>query len=159
MTFRRGEPGFHYRALRLISSKGLWELGLSPFSHGMRCRMGRAGRPPSILDFCMGRNETLFWPILSAVLDRIEPLPEMTTPQEIDAAFPWAGTRPDLTLHLNALLRRVDLRNWANPEWAWRSSLPRPDSERRCPGAGISPSCESQSATTRKDRAQTRGVP
>ena len=107
MTFSRREPGFHYRALRMVSAEGTWELGLSPYSHGMRLRMGRMGRPPSVLDFCLGHDTTLFLPVLTAVLQRLEPLAETVTAAEIDAVFPWAGTRPDPAIHLGKLLHIV----------------------------------------------------
>jgi hypothetical protein len=104
MKFLRSEPGFHYRALRMVSEGETWELGLSPYSHGVRLRMGRIGRPPSVLDFCMGHDTDLFLPVLTAVLARLEPLAEEASVKEIDAVFPWAGTRPDLAVHLEELL-------------------------------------------------------
>jgi hypothetical protein len=104
MQFLRSEPAFHYRALRMISEGGAWELGLCPYSHGVRLRMGRIGRPPSVLDFCMGHDANLFLPVLTAVLGRLEPLAESASAKEIDAVFPWAGTRPDLAVHLDSLL-------------------------------------------------------
>ena len=103
MKFSRGEPGFHYRALRMVSEDGAWELGLSPYSHGVRLRMGRTGRPPSVLDLCLGHDTNLFLPVLKAVLSRLEPLADGVSAQEIDAVFPWAGTRPDLANHLPLL--------------------------------------------------------
>lgn len=105
MKFQRAEPTAHYRALCLISESGVWELGLCPYSHGMRLRMGRRGRPPSVLDFCLGHDVTLVLPVLSAVMRRLDPLAETATNREIDAVFPWAGTRPDLAVHLEDLLR------------------------------------------------------
>lgn len=105
VKFQRAEPHTHYRALRLISGEGLWELGLCPYSHGMRLRMGRRGRPPSVLDFCLGHDSTLVLPVLSAVMRRLEPLAETATNREVDAVFPWAGTRPDLAVHLEGLLK------------------------------------------------------
>jgi hypothetical protein len=104
MTFKRAAPSNHFRSLRLLSEGGRWELGLSPYSHGMRLRMGLAGRPPHVMDFCLGRDPELFPRVLVAVLKRLDPLDEMTPPEEIDAVFPWAGTRPDLAAHLTALL-------------------------------------------------------
>lgn len=77
---------------------------MSLYSHGMRMRMGFAGQPPQLLDFCMGRNEELFPQVLVAVLKRLDPLDENSTPDLIDKAFPWAGTRPDLAVHLLELL-------------------------------------------------------
>lgn len=104
MTFHRVEPNTHYRTLRLLSEGGKWELGMSPYSHGMRMRMGQTGRPPQIIDFCMGRDNTLFPNILTAILRRLDPLEEITTTEEIDAAFPWHKTRPVMNLHLSALI-------------------------------------------------------
>lgn len=104
MTFHRVDPNSHYRALRLVSEGGRWELGLSPYQHGMRLRMGLAGRPPQVLDFCMGTDGSRFSHVLLAVLKRLDPLPEISPPAEVDAAFPWAGTRPNLAVHLTELL-------------------------------------------------------
>ena len=105
MIFRRDEPSSDYRALRLLSEAGRWELGLSPYQYGVRIRMGLAGRPPSLIDFCLGHDETLYSPVLLAVMKRLEVLPESSTAEEIDALFPWAGTRPDPAVHLKELLR------------------------------------------------------
>jgi hypothetical protein len=104
VKFQRAEPSFHYRTLRLVSEAGRWELGLSPYSHGMRLRMGRSGRPPSVLDFCLGHETRRFLPVLSTVTQRLGPLAESASAREIDAVFPWAGTRPDLAEHLTLLL-------------------------------------------------------
>ena len=104
MIFRRASPNADYRALRFLSEDGRWEVGFSPFQGGIRLRMGLAGRPPSVLDFCLGHNPEIYAPVLLAVLQRMEPLPESATSVEIDAVFPWAGTRPDMKLHLNPLL-------------------------------------------------------
>jgi hypothetical protein len=104
MTFQRVEPNSHYRSLRLLSESGRWELGMSPYSHGMRMRAGLAGRPPRVIDFCMGRDSTLFPKILTAILRRLDPLQESVTPAQFDSAFPWHGTRPDMNLHLEILL-------------------------------------------------------
>ncbi len=104
MTFKRAIPNNHFRALRLLSESGRWELGLSPYHHGMRLRMGLAGRPPQVMDICLGRDEELFPKVLVAVLRRLEALDETSTPREVDAAFPWAGTRPDLAVHLAGIL-------------------------------------------------------
>jgi len=38
-----------------------------------------------------------------AVLRRLEPLDEMSAPDEVDAVFPWAGTRPDMAVHWSFL--------------------------------------------------------
>lgn len=104
MKFRRAEPSFHYRAVRLVSEAGRWELGLSPYTHGVRLRMGHTGRPPSVLDFCLGHDTGRFLPVLEAVLQRLEALDEAVSAREVDALFPWAGTRPDLVRHLPLLL-------------------------------------------------------
>lgn len=106
MTFRRVSPNGHFRALRLLSDGGRWELGLCPYHHGVRFRMGLAGRPPQVVDFCLGRDAELFPRVLVAVLGRLDPLDELATPGEVDAVFPWAGTRPDLAVHLAMLLVR-----------------------------------------------------
>ena len=110
MIFRHVTPNTEYRLLRLLSTGGNWELGMSPYSHGMRLRMGQTARPPRVLDFCMGRDESLFPKILIAVLNRLEPLDESSTAAEIDHVFPWSGTRPDLTLHLEPLLSEDTLK-------------------------------------------------
>ena len=104
MIFQRGEPNEHYDALRLVSGGGNWEFGLSLRPTGTRLRMGRMGRPPSVLDFCMGTDAAVYAEIFQAVLQRLEPLAETATAVEIDAVFPWAGTRPDLAVHLSSLL-------------------------------------------------------
>lgn len=103
MTFKRADPNNHFRSLRLVSDGGRWELGLSPYSHGMRLRMGLAGRPPQVMDFCLGRDAEVFPKVLVAVLKRLEPLDEMSAPDEVDAVFPWAGTRPDMAVHWSFL--------------------------------------------------------
>jgi hypothetical protein len=104
MTFHHVTPNNHFRALRLLSDGGRWELGLSPYHHGMRLRMGLAGRPPQVMDFCLGRDASLFPKVLVAVLGLLDLLDESATPREVDAAFPWAGTRPDLAVHLPGIL-------------------------------------------------------
>lgn len=104
MNFHRADPNSHFRTLRLVSADGRWELGMNPYSHGMRMRMGLSGRPPQVIDFCMGRDGAIFPQVLIAVLARLEPLDESCGMEMIDAAFPWAGTRPDMAVHLGALL-------------------------------------------------------
>ncbi len=104
MIFHREEPDEHYRALRMVSADGKWVLGLAVYASGTRVRMGRPGRPPTVLDFCMGIDPGLYGGIFDAVVRRLEPLAEDRTAAEIDAVFPWAGTRPDLAVHLEALL-------------------------------------------------------
>ncbi len=104
MNFRRANPNSHYRSLRLLSEGGRWELGLSHYQYGMRLRMGLAGRPPEVMDFCLGRDAELFQQVLVAVLKKLEMLEETSAIKEIDAAFPWAGTRPQMAIHLPALL-------------------------------------------------------
>lgn len=103
MNFRRAEPNPHYRSLRLVSENNHWELGMSPYSHGMRMRMGLSGKPPGVIDFCMGRNGTIYPEILLAILKKLEPVSENHTEQAIDALFPWHGSRPDLSIHLRPL--------------------------------------------------------
>jgi hypothetical protein len=44
--------------------------------------------------------------VLIAVLKTLEALEETVSPEGIDAAFPWAGTRPDMAIHLTILLDR-----------------------------------------------------
>lgn len=104
MIFRRTEPNANYRALRCLSDSGRWELGLSPYRHGIRLRMGLSGRPPSVIDFCLGHDASLCTPALLAVTKCLEAVPESASPGEIDALFPWAGTRPEPAVHLVALL-------------------------------------------------------
>jgi hypothetical protein len=104
MIFRRVTPNSNYRDLRLLSGDGHWELGMSAYSHGMRMRMGRAGHVPRVMDFCMGRDASLFPQVLVAVLRRLDHLSESCPTEAIDALFPWAGTRPDLSIHLTQLL-------------------------------------------------------
>jgi hypothetical protein len=104
MNFRRVNPTPEYRSLRLISEEGRWELGLSEYHTGTRLLMGLAGRPPSVLDFCMGHDSKIYFPILLAVINRLAPLPVSANTKEIDCIFPWAGTRPDLSIHLKPLL-------------------------------------------------------
>lgn len=114
MTFHRAEPNGHYRALRMLSAEGRWEIGLSPYKEGIRLRMGLAGRPPSVLDFCLGKNPGLLSPTLLAVLHVLAEVPEEAEAQEIDRQFPWAGTRPDPARHLNALLEMAgDSYRWS----------------------------------------------
>lgn len=116
MTFRRIEPNPEYRTLRLQSEGGKWELGMSPYSHGMRMRMGYAARPPRVIDFCMGRNASLFPQILTAILRRLDALSEEVSIAEIDAAFPWCGTRPDMNVHLGELLEITNFSGDRDPE-------------------------------------------
>lgn len=104
MIFHRADPSSHYRSLRLVSENGLWELGMSPYHHGVRMRMGRNGKPPQLLDFCMGHHGKLYSPILLAILKILEPVAEDQTEEAIDALFPWHGKRPELSLHLPKLL-------------------------------------------------------
>lgn len=104
MTFQSAAPNTHYRVIRLVSSTGTWEVGVSLYATGARLRMGRAGRPPSVLDFCLGRDAGDYAPVICAVLERLRPLPDSVTAAEVDGVFPWAGTRPDLAVHLPELL-------------------------------------------------------
>ncbi len=107
MKFRRAESNSHYRSLRLVSENSRWELGMSVYSQGMRMRMGRSGKPPAVIDFCMGRNGTLYPAVLLAILKKLESVSENETEPAIDAIFPWHGSRPDLSIHLRPLLEDV----------------------------------------------------
>lgn len=107
MNFRHAEPNPHYRSLRLVSEDSRWELGMSLYNHGMRMRMGSAGKPPGVIDFCMGRNGIIYPAILLAILKKLEPVSESQPEQAIDAVFPWRGSRPDLSIHLRPLLEEV----------------------------------------------------
>lgn len=104
MTFRRADPNAEFRLLRLVSLEGRWELGLSTYQSGTRLRMGLAGRPPGLMDFCLGHDSRIPAPVLLAIVRRLEDVREDVTAGEIDAVFPWAGTRPDLQIHLKPLL-------------------------------------------------------
>lgn len=104
MTFRRVAPNSEFRVLRLLSEGGRWELGLSDYHHGVRLRMGRAGRPPQVMDFCLGRDPRIFPKALVAVLRRLESLIEDCDPDAVNAAFPWGKHRPDMSCHLAELL-------------------------------------------------------
>lgn len=110
MIFQRTDPNSEYRALRFLSGNGRWELGLSPYQSGIRLRMGLAGRPPSIIDFCLGHDPGLCSPVMLATLKILESVPETASPIEVDAAFPWAETRPDLSVHLKPLLELANLK-------------------------------------------------
>ena len=108
MTFLRTPPNANYRVLRLLSERGQWEVGFSDYARGIRLRMGRAGRPPSVIDFCLGGDTRLYQSVLLAVLARLETASESASPEEIDALFPWAETKPDLASHLAPLLARAE---------------------------------------------------
>ena len=105
MTFHRAEPSRDYLSLRFTSDTGLWELGLSPYQYGVRIRMGLTGRPPSVIDFCLGYETGIYSPVLLAVMKLLEQLPESANAKEIDALFPWAGRRPDPAVHVRELLK------------------------------------------------------
>ena len=107
MIFERVDLSSEYQALRFLSETGVWELGLNPYHAGTRLRMGLVGRPPSVIDCCLGYETRIYYSALLAVLERLKALPESATAKEIDALFPWAGTRPDLNIHLEPLLRVV----------------------------------------------------
>lgn len=100
MEFQRVDPNSHYRLLRLVSTGARWDLGFSPYHHGIRLRMGPFGKPPSVLDFCLGKDPELWSRVLAYTLDRLAPLPESVDAKTIDAVFPWANTRPNLRVHL-----------------------------------------------------------
>lgn len=110
MIFQRADPNSEYRALRFLSETGRWELGLSPYQSGIRLRMGLAGRPPSVLDFCLGHDPGLYSPVMLAVIKLLESVPESASASEVDAAFPWAETRPDLSIHLEPLFKLANLK-------------------------------------------------
>jgi hypothetical protein len=63
------------------------------------------------MDFCLGHDPQLPLTVLTAILDILENIPEESEPAAIDAAFPWAGTRPNPDIHLKALLFRQSLGN------------------------------------------------
>jgi len=107
VTFRRADPNAEFRLLRLVSVEGRWELGLSSYQSGTRLRMGLAGRPPGVMDFCLGHDIRIPAPVLLAVVRRLEEVSEEAGEGEIDSLFPWAGTRPDLTTHLKPLLESL----------------------------------------------------
>jgi len=90
-----------------MSDTGRWELGLSPYQYGVRIRMGLSGRPPSVIDFCLGYETKIYSPVLLAVMKLLEQLPESASAKEIDTLFPWAGTRPDQAVHLEQLLSQT----------------------------------------------------
>jgi hypothetical protein len=52
----------------------------------------------------MGHDSRIYLPVLLSVLLYLKELPESGSPEEIDALFPWSGTRPDLSIHLEPLL-------------------------------------------------------
>ena len=86
MIFRRVEPSAEYCSLRLLSDEGLWELGLCAYRSGTRLRMGRSGRPPSVLDLCLGSDTEIYFPVIVAVVERLESLPESAAAAESGAA-------------------------------------------------------------------------
>ncbi len=103
MDFHRADPSPHYRSLRLTSTEGRWDFGFSPYYWGIRLRMGPSGKPPSVLDFCLGQNPELWGKVLTFALERLAPLPESADTKTIDAVFPWANARPNLRVHLPEL--------------------------------------------------------
>lgn len=104
MNFQRVDANSHYRSLRFVSTEGNWELGLSPYHHGMRIRMGRNGGVPKVLDACLGRDETIYGAVLLALIRKLEAVSEGVTSCELSRIFPWQGTSPNLAIFLNALL-------------------------------------------------------
>jgi len=121
VNFRRVHPNGEYRVLRLLSETDLWELGLSPYAHGMRLRMGRAGRRPSVFDLCCGHESLRAAHALAGVVAILRTIPESSSAAGIDSRFPWAGTRPDLALHGAALYRA--LQNEAGDSISGREAL------------------------------------
>ena len=67
--------------------------------------MSNASFKPSLIDFCLGYETGIYSPVLLAVMKLLEQLPESATAEEIDALFPWAGTRPDPAVHVGELLK------------------------------------------------------
>lgn len=125
MKFHRTDPSSEYRILRLQSEGGRWELGFNDYRDGARIRMGLVGRPPSVIDFCLGHDATLYAPVLEAVLRRLDLVEESAATEEIDASFPWAETRPNPTVHLPLLLKTPDVTADCRDEpvkglaWGW----------------------------------------
>jgi len=109
VIFHRVEPNHNYLSLRITSDTGRWELGLSPYQYGVRIRMGLSDRPPSVIDFCLGHDTPIYFPVLLAVMKLLESLPESASAEEIDALFPWAGTRPDPAFDVPRLLASPSL--------------------------------------------------
>jgi hypothetical protein len=68
--------------------------------------MGLSGRLPSVIDFCLGHETSIYAPVMEAILKRLDVLEEAVTPKDIDALFPWAGTRPALAVHLPLLMNK-----------------------------------------------------
>jgi len=54
----------------------------------------------------MGQDANRYASVTLAVLAKLDRLPEESNEEEIDGLFPWAGTRPDLAIHLEALLKQ-----------------------------------------------------
>jgi hypothetical protein len=108
MEFRRVEVNSQYRSLRLLSVGGLWELGLSPYHHGMRVRMGRVGQLPKLLDCCLGWNKALYGPVMLALIERLDPLGEDALSAQVQAVFPWKGVSPEISGYLPLLLGKAD---------------------------------------------------
>ncbi len=100
MEFHKANPNSFYRSLRLISLEGRWDLGLSPYHYGCRLRMGPSGKPPSVMDFCVGQHPELWGKVLAYTLDQLAGLPESADAKMIDTAFPWANSSPNLRTHL-----------------------------------------------------------
>jgi hypothetical protein len=71
--------------------------------------MGLSDRPPSVIDFCLGHDTPIYFPVLLAVMKLLESLPESASAEEIDALFPWAGTRPDPAFDVPRLLASPSL--------------------------------------------------
>ena len=70
--------------------------------------MGLSGRLPSVIDFCLGHEASIYAPVMDAILRHLELLEESAGAKEIDALFPWHKTRPDPAVHLPELLRSFD---------------------------------------------------
>jgi len=67
--------------------------------------LSNASFKPSLIDFCLGFETGNYSPVLLAVMKLLKQLPESATAEEIDALFPWAGTRPDPAVHVGELLK------------------------------------------------------
>ena len=105
MKFQRVVPNHEYRKLRLLSDGGKWELGLSDYAFRTRLRMGLTGRPPGVMDFCLGGDAAFIADVLTAVIGRLDDLDENAEAAEVHASFPWGTGRPDLMNHFDPTAR------------------------------------------------------
>ena len=86
-----------------------WPRQKSITEGGLSESMGLSDRPPSVIDFCLGHDTPIYFPVLLAVMKLLESLPESASAEEIDALFPWAGTRPDPAFDVPRLLASPSL--------------------------------------------------